>query len=79
MSVGNPIMCPECGYLHGRHAVSCERQRGAVWTRLCRMAIKRHRAVWRLCGSNPITWPLHEMQIVAVYGIETFEAASCRD
>ncbi len=23
----NPIMCIECGYLHGHHAVSCERRR----------------------------------------------------
>lgn len=26
MSVGSPKMCVECGYLHGHHAVSCERQ-----------------------------------------------------
>ena len=75
MSVGNPAMCIECGYLHGRHATSCKRQRKTVWVRLCGLAIKRHRVVWRMCGSNPATWPLHEMQIAAVYGIDTFEAA----
>ena len=25
--IDGPIMCAECGYLHGHHAVSCERQR----------------------------------------------------
>ena len=25
--IDDPIMCPECGYLHKRHAVSCERQK----------------------------------------------------
>lgn len=46
-----------------------------LWTRLCLAAIRRHRLVWRLCGANPATWPLHEMQIVAVYGLDTFQAA----
>lgn len=75
MSVGSPIMCPECGYLHGHHAVSCERQKMTAWIRLCELAIKRHRMVWRMCGSRPATWPLHKMQIALVYGIDTYEAA----
>lgn len=69
--IDDQIMCTECGYRRGRHAGSCERLK----LRLCRMAIKRHRIVWQWCGSNPATWPLHEMQIIAVYGISTFEAA----
>lgn len=27
MSVGNPVMCIECGYLHGHHSSSCTRER----------------------------------------------------
>lgn len=46
-----------------------------LWIRLCRLAIKRHRVVWFWCGSDPSTWPLHEELIIAVYGIETYEAA----
>lgn len=46
-----------------------------VWNRLCILAIKRHLIVWRACGSNPLTWPLHEMQIITVYGTRTYAEA----
>jgi hypothetical protein len=45
------------------------------WTRLCQLAIKRHRTVWAWCGSNPMTWTLHEAQIKMVYGVETYDEA----
>lgn len=72
--MSNPIMCPTCGvtYHHEHPPTPCP----SVWVRLCRLAIKRHQIVWRAFGSHPATWWLHEMQIVAVYGLRTFEEAA---
>lgn len=49
-----------------------------VWTRMCTLAIARHVHVWQCCGCNPLTWPLHEMQLITVYGIDTYERA-CKE
>lgn len=71
--MSQPIMCSTCGitYHHEHPPTRCS----SVWDRLCQLAIKRHRNVWRWCGSNPLTWPLHEMKIIAVYGLSTYDAA----
>lgn len=42
--------------------------------RLCTMAIRRH----MLVCFTPLTWPLHEVMIVAVYGWETYQKAMVR-
>ena len=38
-----------------------------MWDILRIAAVIRHRVVWRMFGSNPLTWPLHKAMIEAVY------------
>ena len=39
-----------------------------MWIMMRNSAWARHRIAWRLAGSDPDTWPLHEAMIRAVYG-----------
>jgi hypothetical protein len=42
MSVGNPVMCVECGVLHGNHQPSCGRQRLEAEVERLRVGFTRH-------------------------------------
>ena len=73
MSVGNPVICAECGYLHGNHAFSCTRDE----LRRRRKEVEHLRAVLRdivIGGIGDRNWSADEIRSYAAAALAVTDA-----